>query len=489
MFKLKIFKNADRVINLENESISLDEMNKILQILNNQVVQDASLSFQVADNTEYTVPSEQSFFEILKAQAGIILSEQALQSRALNAAAIQPDALTNNIKSLVLTIDPSLQSELEAKKQQKISLSGQLQQSLSEEEKQKLARLQEVESRIKSVQEDVDFYQNEKKLKDEINKEIKALKTEQDTISQMLKSVELIITKKNELQSKVDSFNPAAVTPSNEEIINLKSKKIEFTNTNLSSKRGISIINSEEDEEKRQRIFEVNLAVVLAILNIVITIIGFLYSYSFSVLLAGMVFSVILSLLYVISRFYKDALEGLPASEDDLALSAQMVPDATSAAQVDNVRNYLDPNSQLFINSALLNALKSEVALLDQNIERNLNGKSYEALQTDLKDISSKLTQKNTEIEELSSKAITSDEYYKKRREVDILKIEKENIEFGFKGNSESLQKSSLLDQEIQAISKKIELATQVSQFFPVFLIDAASVPQISNQIILVNPK
>ncbi|MBE0573700.1 hypothetical protein IH575_02235, partial [Candidatus Dojkabacteria bacterium] len=72
MFKLKIFKNADRVINLENESISLDEMNKVLQILSNQVVQDASLSFQVADNTEYTVPSEQSFFEILKAQAGII---------------------------------------------------------------------------------------------------------------------------------------------------------------------------------------------------------------------------------------------------------------------------------------------------------------------------------------------------------------------------------------------------------------------------------
>lgn len=487
MFKLKIFKNADRVINLENESISLDEMNKVLQILSNQVVQDASLSFQVADNTEYTVPSEQSFFEILKAQAGIILSEQALQSRVINAAAIQSDEFVNNIKRLVLTIDPSLQSELEAKKQQKTSLSGQLQQSLSEEEKQKFARLQEVESRIKSVQEQVDFYQNEKKLKDEINKEIKSLKTEQDTISQMLKSVELIITKKNELQSKIDSFNSAA--PTKEEVTDLKSKKIEFTNTNLSSKRNAPIINSEEDENKRQRIFEVNPTVVLAILNIVITIIGFLYSYSFSVLLAGMVFSVILSLLYVISRFYKDALEGLPASEDDLALSAQMVPDATSAAQVDNVRNYLDPNSQLFINSALLNALKSEVALLDQNIERNLNGKSYEALQTDLKDISSKLTQKNTEIEELSSKAITSDEYYKKRREVDILKIEKENIEFGFKGNSESLQKSSLLDQEIQAISKKIELATQVSQFFPVFLIDAASVPQISNQIILVNPK
>lgn len=487
MFKFRLFKNADRVINLENESISLDEMNKVLQILSNQVVQGASLSFQVADNTEYTVPSEQSFFEILKAQAGIILSEQALQSRVINAAAIQSDEFVNNIKRLVLTIDPSLQSELEAKKQQKTSLSGQLQQSLSEEEKQKFARLQEVESRIKSVQEQVDFYQNEKKLKDEINKEIKSLKTEQDTISQMLKSVELIITKKNELQSKIDSFNSAA--PTKEEVTDLKSKKIEFTNTNLSSKRNAPIINSEEDENKRQRIFEVNPTVVLAILNIVITIIGFLYSYSFSVLLAGMVFSVILSLLYVISRFYKDALEGLPASEDDLALSAQMVPDATSAAQVDNVRNYLDPNSQLFINSALLNALKSEVALLDQNIERNLNGKSYEALQTDLKDISSKLTQKNTEIEELSSKAITSDEYYKKRREVDILKIEKENIEFGFKGNSESLQKSSLLDQEIQAISKKIELATQVSQFFPVFLIDAASVPQISNQIILVNPK
>lgn len=487
MFKLKIFKNADRVINLENESISLDEMNKILQILNNQVVQDASLSFQVADNTEYTVPSEQSFFEILKAQAGIILSEQALQSRVINAAAIQSDEFVNNIKRLVLTIDPSLQSELEAKKQQKTSLSGQLQQSLSEEEKQKFARLQEVESRIKSVQEQVDFYQNEKKLKDEINKEIKSLKTEQDTISQMLKSVELIITKKNELQSKIDSFNSAA--PSKEEVTDLKSKKIEFTNTNLSSKRNAPIINSEEDENKRQRIFEVNPTVVLAILNIVITIIGFLYSYSFSVLLAGMIFSVILSLLYIISRFYKDALEGLPASEDDLALSAQMVPNVAPVAQVDNVRNYSDPNSQLFINSALLNALKLEIDLLGRNIEKNLNGKSYETLQADLKDISSKLAQKNTEIEELSSKSITSDEYYKKRREVDILKIEKENIEFGFKGNSESLQKSSLLDQEIQAISKKIELATQVSQFFPVFLIDAASVPQISNQIILVNPK
>ncbi len=483
-------------INLLESSIDLNTLEDLVKLLNRDSSIDIELAFKInkANRSEQflinktsilkegNVIEENSFFNLVKAELGIILDANILKSRFLEASSLND--LEASFNSLNLTTDPELETKINSKTQQQTELKTQLLNTLDEDQKSKFTRLEEVTQRIASIQVQVDFYQNEKKIKEELNSNIKKYKIDKENINQMLQSVELLIENKESLNLKLKSFEQ--FSDSYDKVKELKAQKINYLNSKLSIRHspGSSILE-DDIKEAENKSSSLNLFLVIPIINLLITFVVFLVTYNAAVLLIGILFTVFLMIIYIVSRFFKDSLEDV----EELNNKA-FSPQADSKEGVAEVE---DPNTQLFINSAWAKAIKDELEVVDENITKSLNGKSYEALKQDLTNLDLNIEKENNKLEELTQKAITSDEYYKKRREIDILKIEKENLEYGLKLEPTINNKIQDLSKEIENLKLLTEMGQKTNALVPVFIKFSENLPQIeqikqiiSAQVILV---
>lgn len=506
MLKLGSYKNSELNINLGESSLSNVSFQRILAILNSSILPGEELDFSLSDLSgeisNYKIHDtnglvitkndetleEKSFSEFILKRGHVLLESNSIQSRLIPVNSFNLEQMQSQIKSLVIKINPELVITKENLEKQLEALKVEIEGSLNDEQKDKYNRLQELNSRLVTIQEQIDFYQNEKKIKEELNSKIKKLTADKQATIQMLESVELLIKNREDLISRLNSYSN--ITTSQDQIEALKTKKTDFLHSKLyASKSEWTLNNSDEEEDTKKTRFQINfnVTVIFTVLNLIITIIAFVYSYSINVLIIGAVFSLVLMTLYIVSRFFKDSLEDL--GEEDLP--------AVKASQ-DTTKSVLneqeDPNTQLFLNSAWANALKSELELLDSNIKKNLNGKTYETLKAEQAKTDESVAIENEKLEELNSRSLTSDEYYKKRRESDILKIERENLEFGLKIDSKLTSQLTSLNESIKGVGLKIDYARKFSESFPVFILGSLGNEQIlalkqdlSNQLVLVN--
>ena len=102
------------------------------------------------------------------------------------------------------------------------------------------------------------------------------------------------------------------------------------------------------------------------------------------------------------------------------------------------------------MSAAWISALKSEFSIASQTIKSRLNNKSYEEIEMDLQRIEKEIATLNNKMLDLTKKSLTSEEYYKKRRELDILKIEKENLEYTVSSNNQNIE------NEIEKANEKL---------------------------------
>jgi len=478
MIRLLKYENTSSEIDIENNPISAEVLTRIFQILDSQVVVGEELVMELTDlNKEkklYSIknlngfgieenskPLEfKSFKEFLVAKADINLETDTFKNRILDIS----NSNIEQIKSLITNISFDVSPTPETSSSNTVNIEdikSKIEDSLPEDQKSKYKRLEELNSRVESIQSQIDFYQNEKKLKEELNSNIKKFSTEKETMSQMLQSVELLINNREELVSRLDLYGGLAHSP--ESILELKSKKVSYLNTKLfSNKNTVNSRMSDETEEKRESKFNFNVTVFFTILNLVITLIAFLYSYSINVLIFGLLFSFVLMVLYIISRFFKDSLEDIDPKD------SKKIEIEEKAFAFDEPE---DPNTQLFINFAWANALKSELQIIDTNIQKNLNGKTYEALKDEQVKNEEAAALEKQKLEDLNSKSLTSDEYYKKRRELDILKIERENLEFDLKIDPELSNQLKELTDSNKNLESKSEYIKKFKETFPIFLI------------------
>lgn len=503
MLKFGIYKNNELNLNLEDSPITNINLQRILDILNSNVLPDEELNFSITDLNgdvlNYKITNSNGFFitqnnqtleyknfsSFLLSKAFIKLDANTINTRVLSTNALED--LKSQIKLLSIDIDPALTNTKQNNEKQIEDLKLKIEGSLNDDQKDKYKRLQELNSRAEAIQEQISFYQNEKKIKEELNSQIKKFNTEKQNTMQMLESVELLIKSREDLVAKLNTYNNN--TTSQEQINELKTKKVNYLNSKLFENKSAGNLNISEDEDDKKTNhlkFNLNVTIILTVLNLIITVIAFLYSYSINVLIIGTIFSVVLATLYIISRFFKDSLEDITPSQPDSKLTLKENTESVKP-------EHEDPNTQLFLNSAWANALKSELQLIDANIQKNLNGKSYEILKAEQAKIEESLILENKKLEDINSKSLTSDEYYKKRRENDILKIEKENLEFGLKVEPELTNQLNALTSSLKEIEAKIALATKIANNFPVFIVSNLKKEQISelkqdlfNQLVLV---
>ena len=139
--------------------------------------------------------------------------------------------------------------------------------------------------------------------------------------------------------------------------------------------------------------------------------------------------------------------------------------EGTKIIEVNNQNNFANEDN-FFINAAWVNAIKTEMATVDDAISKNLNGKDYSQMEKELADIDIQEKQANDELQNLDKKSLTSEEYYKKRRELDILKIEKENLEYTFNNNASSSD-TAALESQLAELTGKIAAAEETRSTLP----------------------
>lgn len=495
MFRFKSFKTNGSVINFKDSSLSLESLNSFLANLENLSL-NSEIEFNV-ENLDGTIANyklindgtikaykdnksivENDFYRLVKNNFYLELTPQIMQARIVQ----YNSQIRETISKLSIPISPDLVNKIAEAKNTIESVKNSIESSLSEEQKDKYSRLTELNSRLNSIQNQIDSFQGSKKSKEDITTNIKKYNTDKSTIKQMMESVGLLIKTRDELKQKVLSYNH--LIQDADKVNQLKQQKMQFQNSQLFTKSQSAINSSEDDSARSNSKFKLKLSIIpiLLFLNIAISIVGFLYSYDFNVLVVAVVSTVILMTAYIVSKFFSDSLEDL--NED--SSRAEVI----DIKQESNPLAKEDPNAQLFINSAWVNALNNELNAVEQNIQKNLNGKDYESIKNELQQIENLIVQEEKKLTDLSANSITSDEYYKKRREADILKIERENLEFGLKIDSNLTEQRISTEKTLKELLDIQTFASKLSMGFPVFLVKTSEIQHTSidllNQIVLV---
>jgi len=89
---------------------------------------------------------------------------------------------------------------------------------------------------------------------------------------------------------------------------------------------------------------------------------------------------------------------------------------------------------KLILNNAWSKALVSELKMIDETMKSRLGDKTLEQISLEKQNLLEEQKKLDAQVSETEGKSLNTEEYYKKRRELDILKIEKENIEFSLEG-------------------------------------------------------
>lgn len=495
MFRFKSFKTNGSVINFKDSSFNLESLNSFLINLENLSL-NSEIEFSV-ENLDGTIANyklindgaikaykdnniivENDFYRLVKDNFYLGLTPQLMQARIVQTNSQTKEAVSN----LSIPISPDLVNRITEAKNSIESIKKSIESSLSEEQKDKYSRLTELNSRLNSIQNQIDSFQGNKKSKEDITANIKKYNTEKSTIKQMMESVGLLIKTRDDLKQKVLSYNH--LIQDVDKVNQLKQQKMQFQNSQLFTKSQSTINSSNEELPVSSSKFKFKLSIIpiLLFLNIAISIIGFLYSYDFNVLVVAVISTIILMTAYIVSKFFSDSLEDLNEGSGR--------PEVIDIKQESNPLGKEDPNAQLFINSAWVNALNNELNTVEQNIQKNLNGKDYESIKNELQQIESLILLEEKKLTDLSANSITSDEYYKKRREADILKIERENLEFGLKIDSSLNDQRISAEKTLKELLDKQAFASKLSMSFPVFLVKKGEIQptniDLLNQIVLV---
>lgn len=496
MLKFNALKTKD--LNVQFSSgLALKEFDLFLSILDGLIQQDQELHFSIKDLTKKTKDfvikykdgyklisgdqefSHSNFYGFVKKELGLDLSKQELLKRVF---VVYKEEDSQNVKNSNLSINLELEQNLQALTSAVQKIEQEIKSKLTAETAPAFERFKEIKSKIQDLQVQIDAYQSEKDIRASINQNIDSLKKNKDSIAQMLSSVSLLIKNKQDVNSRLAQFNYSE--QSKTIIQNLKQQKVQYLNQKLiqnSVQRNSKTYNQNTKANLNTGFSRSNMVTILLFLTNFLGLVGFLYSGNSFIFLTLVTANVFYILVFTFLKFIYVSEEGssIQREREDLRKNKSEEQE--------------DPNSQLFINSAWAEALNSELSLIERSIQSSLKGKDYGTLESDLQLIEQELQTLEGELKDLDNNFITTDEYYKKRREVDILKIEKENVEFSLKVDSTTLSNLSASETKLLAVKSKIDNANFLKERFPLFIkltqnITTKPSLQIFNQVVLVKP-
>lgn len=479
------FKDGDSISNYDFSTDSLKGKQKVFDFLLNinskdkidKVSDKSELNFDIgSENYIFKVSREldqsgvfegekkinENFFNFLNSEYSSKLTPEIWQkffidhSKISDINALQKyiSNLTNSIKQEKPAVDTSqIENELKNLKS-------------NDQDSEKLERYREVGMRIKSLEKIIDNYQNGKKDRESKEKEVFQVESEVKIIQEKLSSVESLTDNIKEVQAKLgpnfseQEFNQMQSFAN--QIRQHRNNNIQIAMKNARSKYSV---NTAKDDSKDVELFEgrwfLFLAAAQALISIVFTIATFQFIHIFIGLLSSalILFSVLLFNLY---RFH--------TAHDIEDIYEKPEPGKYSFESV--VGNYDANENNLIVNVAMKKALVTELKELNDSIKQRLGENDYNSTLTELNSQRNQISKLKSEIRKLKGSNLSSEEYYKKRRELDILKIEKENIEYD--------NKNFANDNEVKIIELMLQIeelnnTTDDSVIPPIFFTNVSS--------------
>ena len=296
-------------------------------------------------------------------------------------------------------------------------------QNLTPDEQSKLERLQEVQARIKIFEKEIEDFQNSKKNKEEIAQKLAEKEKEKLNLDETLDSVASLLEKKSQIETELMKYGDLGKDPTLQEKVNtLKNKKLD---KNIEKVKNVTAIKKEilginSHTEHHFKFIGIPLVILIA-LQTLITITLYLVSLQTKVILIGLFALVILAIFLAFINILKTKANVYIYDEDKIKNTK------VSYQEID----ITNPNEEsFFLNAAMVNAIKQELAGLDSLITSHLGGKNLDEVKAEKSKVDNEYEQLKQESDKMDSETLTTEEYYKKRREIDILKIEQENIEY-----------------------------------------------------------
>lgn len=380
------------------------------------------------------VVQQKDFFSFLSEKFSQNIDSKFWKLRVLDLAGVSEDESIKKIKAL------SLMGGSE----------GDLLNGIPEEQKSQILKIVDTKKKIRNLQEKVEAFQNKKSENEDLERQISSLETKLTALNEKKSSVTKLIQDKKEVEQKMLEVknSSASVVSDIERQQTLRNRVAEMKGN---EKKSLTLASKNVRVERRT--FRGAFLIPLLIMQVVLSFLIFLTSEDLVVLVAGLFSFLVIIITAVILNF-----------SDREDLDFELSSDFVASNQSPNINN----PSEKFVNSAIINALNIELQSINSSISQNLAGMSYEELEK-------QTLQATTELNDLESKADSSEvlspeEYYKARRELDILKIDEENIQFS---------KDSSVDMKL--VEQLLSQEREISQLgIPVVLLNAQ--PSISKQ-------
>ncbi len=314
---------------------------------------------------------------------------------------------------------------------------------------------------------EVGSYQNQKKNKEDQKKNKEKIDNDIKAIEDKLASVNLLTESQNRLKGELEKFksitSDSSIYQKVEKIKENRSQTLSSSLKNMKKSVGVNM----ETETKEGSLVVAKWMIALVGFQLVLSLLFFIITFQLIQLLIGVFSAVvilILMLLVNVSRYSYQYKANLNVSPTSLPLQKSVL-----------VSN--PDEDKLILNNAWSRALQGELDMVNITITSRLGDKTLDQIKAEKEKLLEEQKKLDSQMSETEGKALNTEEYYKKRRELDILKIEKENIEFGLEGKI----KKDLEDKILEISSSGSVAPNKTVASMPLLLINCKFAEQITD--------
>jgi len=295
-------------------------------------------------------------------------------------------------------------------------------EGLTKEESDKLVRLRETNLKIKAMDAEVGSYQNQKKNKEEVKKNKEKVDRDVKELEDKLSSVNMLIESQKRLKGELEKFsNITSDSTIPQKVDNIKENRSKSLSSSLKTIRKSAGVHM-ESEEKEGSLLVGKWMVGLVIAQLVFSLLFFIITFQLIQLLIGVFSAVVILILMLLVNVNRYSYE----YKGRFQTETPTLPISVHKSNPDE--------DKLILNNAWSKALVSELKMIDETMKSRLGDKTLEQISLEKQNLLEEQKKLDAQVSETEGKSLNTEEYYKKRRELDILKIEKENIEFSLEG-------------------------------------------------------
>lgn len=331
-----------------------------------------------------------------------------------------------------ILVPPSLGANLDTQLKHLVSTAKAIEPPPSAQTKQKLLALgDENITNIVEIVEKIDQVESElgrQKRKDEITLSLGEIEAELDSTQEKISSVGDLIEKKAGIDTALAKFGELVQHDLESESIKLRGQLEQVRGQELqqavTSSRVVPPLGGGSDSPTgRQGVYGLSL-LILAIITVVLAIAGYLASASTSVILVG-----VLATFVELTLFALINLLPLQVSIPSKVTHHTAEAPTTNARQGGGLKGALQQIEGFFIKKAWINALLSESGQVGEVVKKCLNGQSIDELKTAQQLLQQNVANLRLEVERLADAEIPPQQYLEKRRELDMLKLDKTRLD------------------------------------------------------------